>query len=99
MDYILAYWGQERPLCFFVTQDPEEALYLADIIHVLEGPPLYKIKQLGIEIPHAERANQAARLDEYKKCLPACLPPNSLEEGQSPSGELKELMCPHPLGR
>lgn len=76
MDYILAYWGQEKPLCLFVTHDPEEALYLADVIHVLGGPPLSKIKQLAIDIPHVERPGQAARLDEYKKCLLACLPSN-----------------------
>lgn len=73
MDYILAYWGEEKPLCLFVTHDPEEGLYLADIIHVLKGPPLNIIKQLVIEIPHAERKDKAAQLDEYKKCLLACL--------------------------
>ena len=76
MDYILAYWSQEKPLCLFVTHDPEEGLYLADIIHVLGGPPLNKIKQLAIEILHGERLGRRAQLDEYKKCMLACLPAN-----------------------
>lgn len=73
MDYILTCWGEEKPVCLFVTHDPEEGLYLADVIHVLEGPPLKKIKELTIAIPHAARPSQKAQLEEYKQCLLAGL--------------------------
>ncbi|NLC77987.1 MAG: ABC transporter ATP-binding protein [Clostridia bacterium] len=82
MDYILAYWRRHKPLCLFVTHDPDEGLYLADTIHVFSGPPLGLTKQLVINIPHQERLDKPAEIAELKRTL---LAPNKAMTEQTKS--------------
>ncbi|MGF7184311.1 NitT/TauT family transport system ATP-binding protein [Desulfitispora alkaliphila] len=69
MDYIISFWKQKKKLLIFVTHDIDEALYMADKIHVFSGPPLTLINQISIPISHEKRAESKEALNEYREQL------------------------------
>jgi NitT/TauT family transport system ATP-binding protein len=69
MNYIIDYWNQKKKLFIFVTHDIDEALYMAETIHVFEGPPLTLKKQIEIDIPIGAQRNQNNKINIYKELL------------------------------
>jgi NitT/TauT family transport system ATP-binding protein len=58
MDYIISYWHEVKPSILFITHDVDEALYIADAIHVLKGPPLEVVKRYNLsQVQRNERAD------------------------------------------
>ncbi len=61
MDYILKYRQEKKGLFLFVTHNPEEVLYMADYVYMVEGPPL-KIKRFfAIDVPKPERSTHTMK--------------------------------------
>jgi NitT/TauT family transport system ATP-binding protein len=71
MDYIVNYWYQNNPFLLFITHDIDEALYLADDIHIFDGPPLNMKKKISIEIPLMDRAKYKKDMERYRKDIEA----------------------------
>lgn len=69
MDAIVSYWQSHMPYTIFITHDVDEALYIADDIYILEGPPLKICKHLDISVPHDVRKRDPDSLNTYKKIL------------------------------
>ncbi len=69
MDAIVAYWQNYSPYTIFITHDVEEALYIADDIYMLEGPPLQIKKQVYIPVPHDVRKRDPDSLLPYRAAL------------------------------
>lgn len=65
MDYVIQYWHQFKPYMIFITHDPDEALYIADKLYILSGPPLKIEKKLSIEVPHELRKSNPEFLWKY----------------------------------
>lgn len=69
MDYIINYWYQKNRFFFFITHDVDEALYVADDIHIFQGPPLVLKKHITIEIPSRDRRKYEKEMNGYKDLL------------------------------
>ncbi|MCC5911195.1 MAG: ATP-binding cassette domain-containing protein [Clostridiaceae bacterium] len=69
MDYLISYWHQKKQLFLFVTHDVEEALYMADHIHIFQGPPMELTKKLTIDIPAGDARNKNEKIDQFKEML------------------------------
>lgn len=69
MDYLIQYWNQKSQFFIFITHDIEEALYMADHIHILEGPPLQLKNQITIQIHQNQRAQQKREMEVYRELL------------------------------
>lgn len=71
MDRMLDCWEREQQTVVFVTHDVDEALYMADTVHVLKGPPLALKKRVDIAVPRHLRGERESRgkMDEYKKAI------------------------------
>ncbi len=55
MDYVISYCKGKDKILLFITHDIDEALYMADTIHLFKGPPLTIKKRIEIEIPQNMR--------------------------------------------
>lgn len=69
MDYIINYWNQENRFFFFITHDVDEALYIADEIHIFDGPPLTLKSTTTIDIPAYDRRKHEDEIKKYKEIL------------------------------
>jgi NitT/TauT family transport system ATP-binding protein len=69
MDRILENRAQRRQTVILVTHDPDEALYMADTVHMLKGPPLKLHRQFDIGMPRQERLNSPDKLADYRTLL------------------------------
>lgn len=69
MDYIINDWNHKNRFFFFITHDVDEALYIADDIHVFQGLPLTLKKQITIEIPSCDRGKYRNEMGRYKDLL------------------------------
>ena len=56
-------------LCVFVTHNLDEAAALADIVYVLDGPPLEIVKKVEFEKAYGERKNDGELILKYKNML------------------------------
>ncbi|MFZ5969291.1 MAG: hypothetical protein ACOYVK_19205 [Bacillota bacterium] len=61
--------GNVFDIFIFTTHDIDEALYLADVIHIFQGPPLTWKKDIHIEIPTFERKNHKDEMDRYREII------------------------------
>lgn len=69
MNYVIDYWYRKKGVFIFITHDIDEALHMADFIHVLQGPPLTLKKQITIDIPHKQRVNNKEIMEKYKAMI------------------------------
>ncbi|WP_090440393.1 ABC transporter ATP-binding protein [Natronincola peptidivorans] len=69
MEYIINYGYRENRFFLFITHDVDEALYIADHIHIFQGPPLSLKQEIIVDIPHEERRSQKEKLRQYKEIL------------------------------
>lgn len=69
MDYIIDYRHEKNRFFFFITHDIDEALYIADIIHIFEGPPLTLKNSITIDIPACNRGQHKDEMKQYKEAL------------------------------
>jgi len=65
MDYVIAYWKKNKPYMLFITHDADEALYIADHLYLLTGPPLKIERKLSIDVMHEDRKNNPELLWKY----------------------------------
>lgn len=49
MDYILSSWNNKGRYFIFVTHDMTEAVYMADYIHKMQGPPLQYVETIKVD--------------------------------------------------
>ncbi|MDF2921942.1 MAG: cmpD2 [Paenibacillaceae bacterium] len=66
---VLEYGDKGSRTILLVTHDPDEALQLADTVHVLAGPPLSIVRQFAIDIPRDQRQSEPERLQQYRAAL------------------------------
>ncbi|MDF1617207.1 ABC transporter ATP-binding protein [Petrocella sp. FN5] len=69
MDAIYKYWVLHKPFTYFITHDIDDALYIADDIYILDGPPMKIIEKINIEVPHELRKTNPELLMDYKMRL------------------------------
>ena len=67
LDDIIKNWCGKKKHMIFVTHNIDEALYLADEIHIFEGLPLTLKGQIVVDIPHDKREQEKKELQRYKK--------------------------------
>jgi len=70
-DALLQVWGEVGATILFVTHDIEEAIYLADRVHVLSGRPSRVLEQIEDELrmPDPDRGVVIARLERFTEIL------------------------------
>ncbi|MDQ2085233.1 ABC transporter ATP-binding protein [Herbivorax sp. ANBcel31] len=66
MNYIINYLKENNKTVFFITHDIDEALYLADSIHIFKGPPLNLKKSIKINIPSLRSKNKKEEMESLK---------------------------------
>lgn len=69
MNYIIDYWHRKKGVIIMITHDADEALYMANYIHILKGPPLSLKEQFIIDIPPGETRNNRDEIEKYKRML------------------------------
>jgi len=69
MNYIIDYWKEKKGVFILVTHDIEEVLYMADYIHIFQGPPLTLTEEITIEIPQFERERNSNSIMKYRDIL------------------------------
>ncbi|AKL97244.1 ABC-type nitrate/sulfonate/bicarbonate transport system, ATpase component [Clostridium aceticum] len=69
VQHIMNYKRQKNRLLILVTHDIEEAIYMADEIHIFQGPPLILEKQITIDIPQNLRVHYTDKMNEYREIL------------------------------
>ncbi len=62
-------WKRMPQQVFLITHDAEEALMLADDIHLLQGPPLQVAGLVKLDIPVRDRVSGADELEQYRTLL------------------------------
>lgn len=67
LKYMIENWYQKKQHVIFVTHDIEEALYLADEIHIFKGLPLTLKGEVFVDIPYEKREQEKEELQRYKK--------------------------------
>ncbi|KAB3536054.1 ABC transporter ATP-binding protein [Alkaliphilus pronyensis] len=69
MDYIIDYWHRKKGLFILITHDADEALCMANYIHVLEGPPLTLKKEIVIDEPPGKARSGIDKIQKYREML------------------------------
>ncbi|AOY78231.1 ABC transporter ATP-binding protein [Clostridium formicaceticum] len=69
IQYMIDYKHQKSRIFVFATHDIEEALSMADYIHIFQGPPLTLKKQMTIDVPQSQRWKYKDKMTEYKEIL------------------------------
>jgi len=68
-DALLQVWGEVGATILFVTHDIEEAIYLADRVHVLSGRPSRVLEQIEVALPrprHQLKTREDGRFIAYR---------------------------------
>lgn len=65
----LKLWTVDKRTVLFVTHELEEALMMADNIHILGGSPLREIYKTEIETPREQRSNEAGEIVKKRNLL------------------------------
>lgn len=62
-------WGEDKRTVLFVTHELDEALMMADNVHILGGKPLKEIYRTDIKTPKHERNSDSEEIVNKRKLL------------------------------
>ncbi|MBN2558931.1 MAG: ABC transporter ATP-binding protein [Clostridia bacterium] len=80
MDEFIRLWKEDGRTVLFVTHEAEEALMLADNIHVLGGNPIREVFRTGIKTPVGKRSSHEDEIVKIRKLLYSVLTGQGGEE-------------------
>jgi NitT/TauT family transport system ATP-binding protein len=69
MDYVINYCKGKDKILLFITHDVDEALYMADMVHIFKGPPLTIRKQIKIDVTQCLRGESQLMMELKKEIL------------------------------